>query len=166
MRGKQEGRGSGIEGCRAVWLGELKGMSRFEVMKRDHQERVQETTEQVETAAEVLASTVVESVDGCEDRLEGVEVSVFVSRDRIQRLALEQHAGFSEAVEGSVIKVVPQDSIQQRIFEQSADFQEDSFFLYLSREEFQQREKCVEMLQQLMKVPKTVLQDGVQRLYE
>ena len=33
----------------------------------------------------------------------------------------------------------------------------------LSRDEFQQREKCIEMLEQLMNVPKTVLQDGVQR---
>ena len=103
----------------------------FEVMKRDHQERVQETTaEQVVTAAEVVASTVVELVDGCEDRPQGVEVSVFVSRDRIRRLAFEQPAGFSEAME-SVIKVVPQNSIQQRTFEQFADFPEvvkESFF--------------------------------------
>ena len=35
------------------------------------------------TAAEVVASTVVESV-GCEDRPKGVEVPVFVSLDRIQ----------------------------------------------------------------------------------
>ena len=33
----------------------------------------------------------------------------------------------------------------------------------LSRDEFQQREKCIEMLEQLMNVPKTVLQDRVQR---
>ena len=60
----------------------------FEVMKRDQQERVQETTaEQVVTATEVGASTVVESVNVCEDRPQGVEAPVFVSRDRIQRLA-------------------------------------------------------------------------------
>ena len=89
----------------------------FEVMKRDQQERVQETTaEQIVTAAEVVASTVDEPVDGCEDRPQGVEVPVFVSRDRIQRLAFEQLAGFSEAVDEYVIKVVPQDSIQQRTF--------------------------------------------------
>ena len=103
-------------------------------MKRDQQERVQEmTAEQVVTAAEVVAPTVVESVDGCEDRLQGVEVFVFVSRDRIQRLALKQLVGFSEAVvEESVIKVVPQDSIQQPTFEQFADFHRGSegvFFL-------------------------------------
>ena len=126
MRGKQEGRGSGIEGCRAVWLGELK-------VKREKQERVQETTaEQVVTAAEVVASTVVESVDGCEDRPQEVEAPVFVSRDRIQRLALRQLAGCLEAVEESVTKVVLQDSTQQRTFEQFADFPEvgmESFFL-------------------------------------
>ena len=92
-----------------------------------------------------------------------------MSRDRIQRLAFEQLAGFLEAVQESVIKVVPQDSIQQRTFEQFADFPEVGkgvFFLYLSREEFLQREKCIEMLKQLMNVSKTVLQDGVQRWYE
>ena len=131
---------------------------------------MQETTaEQVVRAAEVVASTVVESVDGCEDRPQGVEARVFVSQDRIQRLVLEQLAGFSEAVEESVIKVVPQDSIHQRAFEQFADFPEvgkEPFFLYLFWQEFQQREKCIEMLKQLMNVPKTVLQDGVQRWYE
>ena len=99
--------------------GHVVDMPVFEVMKRDQQERVQETTtEQVVTAAEVVASTAVESVGGCEDRPQGVEVPVFVSRDRIQRLAREQLAGFSEVVEESVIKVDPQDSIQQRIPEQ------------------------------------------------
>ena len=86
----------------------------FEVLKRDQQERVQEmTVEQVVTAAEVVAPAVVDSVDGCEDRLQEVESLVFVSRDRIWRLALKQLVGFSEAVEESVIKVVHQDSIQQ-----------------------------------------------------
>ena len=131
----------------------------FEVMKRDQQERVQETiAEQIVTAAE--------PVDGCEYPPQGVEVPVSVSRERIQRLAFEQLAGFSEAVEESVIKVVPQDSIQQRTFEQFSDFPEvlkESFLCFLSRDEFQQREKCIEMLEQLMNVPKTVLQDRVQR---
>ena len=76
------------------------------------------------TAAELVASTVVEPVDGCEDRSQGVEVPVFVSRDSIQRLAFEQLAGSSEVVEESVIKVLPQDSFQQRTFEQFADFAE------------------------------------------
>ena len=44
--------------------------------------------------------------------------------------------------------------------------QKESFFLYLFWEEFQQREKCIDMLKLLMKVPKTVLQDEVQRWYE
>ena len=62
--------------------------------------------------------------------------------------------------------MVPQDSIQQRTFEQFADFPEvvkDSFFWFLSRDEFQQRETCIEMSEQLMNVLKTVLQDGGQR---
>ena len=76
----------------------------------DPQERVQEpTVEQATTAAEVGASTVVESVDGCEDRPHSVEVSEFVCQDRIQQLAFEQPAGFSEVVEESVLKVVSQD---------------------------------------------------------
>ena len=65
------------------------------------------TAKQVVTAAEVVASTVFKSVDGCEDRPQVVEVPVFVSRDRIQRVAFEQLAGFSETLEESVIKVVP-----------------------------------------------------------
>ena len=55
-----------------------------------------------------------------------------MSRDRICRLAFEQLAGFSEAVEESVVKVVPQDSVQQWTFEQFADCPEvvkESFFL-------------------------------------
>ena len=73
-----------------------------------------------------------------------MEVLVFVSRDRFQRPKW-------------------QDSIQLRTFEQFADFPEvvkESFFLYLSQEEFQQREKCIEMLKRLMKVPKIALQDS------
>ena len=45
-----------------------------------------------------------------------------------------------------------------------AEVVKESFFLFLSRDEFQQREKCIEMLEQLM-MPRAVLQDGVQRWY-
>ena len=53
-------------------------------VNRDPWERVQEpTVEQATTAAEVVAPTVVESVDGCDDRLGGVEVPEFVCRDSV-----------------------------------------------------------------------------------
>ena len=153
MRGKQERR---LKGRVARRVEEhVVDVPVFEVMRKDQQERVQETTaEQVVTAAEVFASAVVESADGCEDRPQGVEVPVFVSRDRIQRLARA-----ACWLDEFVIKVVPRDNIQQRTFKQFADFPEGVLFWYLSREEFQLRDK----LNQLMNVPKTVLQDGVQR---
>ena len=103
MCGRQEGRGSGIEGCRAVRLGEAKGksfMSQFSIWCCGTRRREQEPAAEnvpvsvekrvrvgAETAAEVVASTVVESVDGCADRSQGVEVPEFVFRDRIQQRA-------------------------------------------------------------------------------
>ena len=73
----------------------------IEVLKRNPQERVEEPTAErtpgseeysVTTAAEAAASTVVESVDGCEVWHQVVEVLEFVFRDRIQQRAFEQLA--------------------------------------------------------------------------
>ena len=63
------------------------------------------------TASEAVPSTIVESVDGCEARPQGVEVPEFVFRDRIQQRAFEQLGGFSEVVEKSVFKVFSQDQL-------------------------------------------------------
>ena len=79
------------------------------------------------TAAEAVASTAAESVDGFEAWPQGVEVPIFVFRDKIQQRAFEQLAGFSEEVEKSVFEVpslVCQDRVQQRTVEQFADIPE------------------------------------------
>ena len=112
--------------------GRVVDLSVSEVMKRDQQERVQETTaEEVVTAVEVVTSIVVESVDGCEDRPQKVEVPVFVSGDRIHRLALERLAGFFRGCGGVCHQGDSSGQcIQQRPFEQFFDFPEvvkDSF---------------------------------------
>ena len=78
-------------------------------------------------AAEAVAATVVESVDGCEVRTERVEVPQYVFRDRIQQRALEQLAGFSEVEEKSVCKVpflVGHDRVKKRTVEQFSDILE------------------------------------------
>ena len=142
-RGKQEGRGSGIEGCRAVRVGEghVVDVAVFEVVKWVPLERVQEPTAKhapgsiVESlfvgevwppgiakyrataAAEAVASTSVESLDGCEVRPQGVEVPEFVFGDRIQQRAFEHLAGFSQVVEiQGVPFLVCQDTVKKRHF--------------------------------------------------
>ena len=53
-------------------------------VNRDSRERVQEPiVEQATTTAEVVAPTVIESVDGCDDWFGGVEVPEFVCRDSV-----------------------------------------------------------------------------------
>ena len=80
----------------------------IKVVKWDPQERLEEVTAEpppgiaeysATTAAEVVASTVVESVDGCEVRPPGVEVPEFVFQIRIQQCAFEQLADILEVVE-------------------------------------------------------------------
>ena len=135
MRGKQEDRGSGIEGCRSAprVVGQIVDVPVFDMVQWDPQERVQEPTAEhalvfvvkpvgvgearppgvaeysATTAAEAVASTVVESVDDCEARPPGVEEPEFVFRDRIQQRAFERLADISGGAEKLVFKIFSQD---------------------------------------------------------
>ena len=159
----------------------------FDVVQWSPQERVQEPTAEhasvsvvmpvgrATTAAEGVASTVVESDDDCEARPPGVEVPEFVFRDRSKQRAFQRLADISEVVEKPFFKVfsqdqfldvpvtrvkeqlvevpffVCQDSVQQRTFKQFADFPDSVFSSSLSNfpvDKFgsQTSEKCVKVV--------------------
>ena len=142
------------------------------------------------TAAEAVASTVVESVVDCEACFSGLEVPFFVCQDRVQERTFQQFADIPEVVERSFVVVFfpeqgPLSSIEtpvdtfmsqtsecvevakavqlERVSKRSC---EQGWIVEVSKISIQNVSRCscaADDRTALMNVPKIVLQDRVQR---